>query len=603
MMAKFDPDAFIREMTVPSMPAAAPSAPAAAGAPFDPDAFLRGAKAPAIEPLPGERREYGLSEVPGAAMKNLPGSAKQFATGLYEAVTNPLDTLTAVLDLGAGALRKSLPESVVKFVDRFDADPRATQRAVDVANKVGGAIADRYGSWESIKRTFAEDPVGAAGDLSTLLFGGATIGRTAAGAAAAAGAPGAARPVAQAAEMVGRGAIYTDPVSAVTLPAQAALEAVYQARPPQLRAQQQQNLPRDETIRQAQEEGFLIPPGSMDPSSGRYQLAERIAGKTMLEQLMSVRNQEQANRVARRAVGLPENQPLTREAMEGVRRQEAARGYDPIRQTGAVPVDQNYLGDLIGIEQAYQGAAGSFPQAVPARVTDLVNNHLVQQFDSADAVDRIRGLRQEASASFRRGEPDLGNAQRAIAAALENQIERHLQNMGTPNAADMLQQFRDSRQRMAISYAVEDALREGTGNISVPQLAGQLQRGRYLTGDLDLLARFGQNFPRVSQLPSQIGTPSSGAMLGTANALGAAMGALTGGVPGAVVGSQAGLLSQAIPGAMRRYLMSQGAQRGARPQYDTAAERLLSDIAARNALMMEQAGEVRDIRNALMGVQ
>jgi hypothetical protein len=338
----------------------------------------------------------------------------------------------------------------------------------------------------------------------------------------------------------------------------------------------------------------------MDPSSGRYQVAERIAGKTMLEQLMSVRNQEQANRVARRAVGLPENQPLTREAMEGIRQQESARGYDPIRQTGAVPVDQNYLGDLIRI---YQGAAGSFPQAVPARVSDLVNNHLVQQFDSADAVDRIRGLRREASASFRRGEPDLGNAQRSVAAALESQIERHLQNMGTPDAAAMLQQFRDSRQRMAISYAIEDAVREGTGNVSVPYLAGQLQRGRYMTGDLDLLARFGQNFPRVSQLPSQIGTPSSGAMLGTANALGAAMGAMTGGAPGAMIGSQAGLMTQAIPAGMRRYLMSQGAQRAARPQYDTAAERLLSDIAARNALMMEQSGEVRDIRNALMGVR
>lgn len=592
-MSGFDPDAYLR-----SQGAASATPPSQTG--FDPDAYLRGAKASAIEPLPGSRRSYAATEVPGAAVRNLPGSAKQFATGLYEAVTNPLDTLTAVLDLGAGALRKSLPSDVVKFVDQFG-NQQATQRAVDVANKVGGAIADRYGSWDSIKRTFAEDPVGAAGDLSTLLFGGATIGRTAAGATALAGAPSVARPIAQAAEGVGRAAVYTDPISAVTLPAQAALEAAYQARPPQLRVRQQQNLPRDEVIQQAQAEGFLIPPGSMDPSSGRYQVAERIAGKTMLEQLMSVRNQEQANRVARRAIGLPENQPLTREAMEGIRQQEAARGYRPIEQIGAVPIDQNYLGDLIRIEQAYQGAAGSFPAAVPAQVTDLVNSYLVQQFNAADAVDGMRRLRRNASASFRRGEPDLGNAQRAVSDALENQIERHLQNMGTPDAAAMLQQFRDSRQRMAISYAVEDAIQEGTGNISVPYLAGQLQSGRYMTGDLDLLARFGQNFRRVSQLPSQIGTPSSGAMLGTANALGAAMGAMTGGAPGAMIGSQAGLMTQAIPSAMRRYLMRPGAQRAARPQYDTVAERLLSDIAARNALMMEQSGEVRDIRNALMG--
>ena len=149
-MADFNFKAYLKDTAPAPSPAPAPEA-----APFDFSAYLRGAAAPAVDTIPGPRRSYAATEVPGAAMQNLPGSAKQFATGLYEAVTNPLDTLTAVLDLGAGALRKSLPKQVVQFVDRFDADPQATQRAVDVANKVGGAIADRYGSWDSIKRTLA----------------------------------------------------------------------------------------------------------------------------------------------------------------------------------------------------------------------------------------------------------------------------------------------------------------------------------------------------------------------------------------------------------------------------------------------------------------
>jgi len=137
--------------------------------------------ASAAEAMPAERRTYAATEVPLAAAKNLPASAKQFATGLYEAVTQPVQTAKAILDVGAGALRAAMPESVRTFIDRFDAEPAATQQAMDMANAVGGMYKDRYGSYESLKRTLAEDPVGAAADLSTLLTGGAGVVRTGAG--------------------------------------------------------------------------------------------------------------------------------------------------------------------------------------------------------------------------------------------------------------------------------------------------------------------------------------------------------------------------------------------------------------------------------------
>ena len=136
---------------------------------------------PAAEATPAERRTYAATEVPLAAAKNLPASAKQFATGLYEAVTQPIQTAKAVMDVGAGALRAVMPESVRAFIDRFDVNPAATQQAMDMANAVGGMYKDRYGSYENLKRTLAEDPVGAAADLSTLLTGGAGVARTGAG--------------------------------------------------------------------------------------------------------------------------------------------------------------------------------------------------------------------------------------------------------------------------------------------------------------------------------------------------------------------------------------------------------------------------------------
>jgi hypothetical protein len=512
-------------------------------------------------------------------MRNLPASAKQFATGLYEAVTSPVQTIKTIGDIGAGALRSAVPTSVRDFIDRFDADPASTQRAMDVANAVGGMYKERYGSLEGIKRTLAEDPVGAAGDLSTLLTGGAGATRIAAGAAGRA-APRVAAPLAQAAGALETAATATNPLSAVTVPAQAALEQVRKVAPSPLTAQQQANLPRDMALERARAEGYMAPPGSIDPLSGRFVVAERIAGKTLLEQMMSVRNQETTNKLARRAVGVGEDTPFTSDSMKAVRKEAATQGYEPIKRIGSVATDTQYLNDLAGVEQAFTGQAASFPGAVPNKVQQIVNSHLVQNFDAGDAIKRIQDLRNDASASFRRGEPDIANAQRGIANALENQVERGIQASGASNAAQMLDDFRAARQRMAISYAVENAIREGTNNVSASKLASDLQRGKYMTGDLQNIAEFASRFPRVSQLPSQIGTPSSGTVLGPVSA-----------VP------------NALSAAMRRYLMSQGAQRAATPRYDPLAERLVSDITARNALLVQQTNEAREERNALMGIR
>jgi len=63
----------------------------------------------------------------------------------------------------------------VNFVNQFETNPEAAQRAVQAANAAGGMVKERYGSVEAIKNTLATDPVGAAGDLSLLFSGGAGV--------------------------------------------------------------------------------------------------------------------------------------------------------------------------------------------------------------------------------------------------------------------------------------------------------------------------------------------------------------------------------------------------------------------------------------------
>lgn len=537
--------------------------------------------------VPGPRRSYAATEVPGAALINAPKSAKQFATNLYEAVTNPLQTVSAVLDIGAGALQKALPDTVVNFINKFEGNPAAAARAVEAANAVGGMYKERYGSYDSIKRTLAEDPVGAAADISMLFSGGSTLASKAAPSVA---------------KSLNVAATATNPLTPIVKTAEFALQQKRKVLPSALAAEQQANAVRDATLKAAQTEGYVVTPGSISPT-GKNILAERIAGKTHLEQLASVQNQTVTDKLARRAVGLPENAPLTSGSMRQIRKVEFDKGYAPLNKIGSVATDPAFLDDLINIETNYAGAAGSFPGAVPEKVGALVKNYTVDKFDSADALKSVKTLREDAKGSFRSGDTSLGKAQIAVANALENQIERALTAANNPNAAKMLEQFRLSRQRMAISHTVEDAIREGGGSVTAAKLARDIQSGKYVSGDLKTIAEFANVFPRVTQTPSQIGTPAAGTILGRGlgGAVGGGVGYLMGGGGGAGVGAGAGALApEMVSAGMRNYLLSSMAQQRMVPQYRSLAERLTSPQAARNALAAQEAREI-DVarRNAL----
>ena len=536
--------------------------------------------------IPKARKSYALSEVPGEAISNIPASAKRFAGGLYEAVTSPIQTAKGVLDIGAGALQKVLPESAVNFINQFEGNPAAATRAIEAANAAGGLIKDRYGSYEGIKRTLAEDPVGAAADLSTLLVGGSM--------ATARVAPGISKSLQTA-------SVATNPLSVVTKPAQAALAAKESMFPSQLSKQQELNAVRDATLRAAQGEGYVVTPGSVSPT-GKNIISERMAGKTHLEQLASVQNQAVTDRLSRRAAGLPETAPLTSATMQDIRKAEYAKGYEPIKQIGEIKTDSAFLDDLISVESKYAGAGASFPGAVPESVTKLIKNFTVDKFNSKDAVEVTRTLRDEAKGNFRKGEDALAKAQIDVSNALENQIERSLTASNNAKAADMLEQFRLSRQRMAVSHTIEDAIKEGGGSVIASKLARDIQSGKYVSGDVKTIAEFANVFPRVSQTPSQIGAPGAGTVMGRSlsGLSAAAAGYLaSGGSPVAtgISATMGAFAPEMVSAGMRNYMLSGTAQRNMLPNYSPFASRLTSDEAARNALLMQQANQQRNALN------
>ena len=527
--------------------------------------------APAMPPdqMPGSRQTYTAAEVPGAALQNLPASAQRFASGvvggLQQLATSPVETVSGLvggaLDISAGALQNVLPQNVVDVINKFDFDSNSAKRAVEMANRAGGVIAKRYGSYENVKRTLAEDPVGAAADLSTLLGVGA---------------------LGTGSQVLSRASTLTNPLTAVTAP----VTAVAKRGQAKMTKQQKLNAVRDATLREGQAQGFVVTPGSVTPTVGNI-LLERIGGKTRVEQLAGVRNQQVTDSLARRAIGLPDDAPLTRDTMRDIRAQEYTAGYAPLANIGRVVADADFKKALQDVTDAFTGASKSFKGAAPQDVQKLIKPYNVADFDAADAIAATRTLRENARNNFQKGEGALARAQIAVSNALEGQLERSLQAANNTQATALLEGFRNSRKRMAVSHAVEDAIVEGTGSVDARKLASDLQKGKLLTGELETAAKFANTFKRVVMTPGAVGTPATQTFGGVGMSTRGIIGGATAGLPGGIA---AAFLPELAAAGAQRYMLSGPAQRGALPAYGryNFLARDISDPQLRNALIAAQ---------------
>ncbi len=163
-----------------------------------------------VQQAPNKPMGYG--EMLGQAVVNTPASAGRMVSGLYEAVTSPVQTISGLMDVAAGGLQNVLPKPVTDFINQFETNPEAAQRAVKTANAMGGVYKERYGTLEGIKNTIATDPVGVAGDLSTLLAGGAGLAR---GASAVAGPGRVGSAISSVADKLSTASNVTNPINAM----------------------------------------------------------------------------------------------------------------------------------------------------------------------------------------------------------------------------------------------------------------------------------------------------------------------------------------------------------------------------------------------------
>jgi hypothetical protein len=91
----------------------------------------------------------------------------------------------------------------------------------------------------------------------------------------------------------------------------------------------------------------------------------------------------------------------------------------------------------------------------------------------------------------------------AKAQDLESTLEGYAQSLGLD---ELLPALREARTRIAKTYSVEAALNPTTGAVDARKLAGQLAKGKPLSGELKQAAEFAARFPKAAQTVEGMGS-------------------------------------------------------------------------------------------------
>ncbi len=254
----------------------------------------------------------------------------------------------------------------------------------------------------------------------------------------------------------------------------------------------------DEALMAGRDIGLVAEPTMANPTLINRTL-EGLAGKISTAQRVAEKNQGVINAAARRELGLPENAPLTDDTFSAIR-DTAGQAYEAVKQIGQpIRADKSYIDDLRGVVAANQRLAQDFPEMADPGLQDFANSLAKDQFSPENAIEVIKKLRFDAKTLFKSDDPAkqaLARAYKKGAQSVEDLVARNLKQIG---ADDLYESFVDSRQLIAKTYSVEEAVNKGSGNVVASKLAKQLEKGKPISGELKDVARFAASFPRATQ--------------------------------------------------------------------------------------------------------
>jgi len=255
-------------------------------------------------------------------------------------------------------------------------------------------------------------------------------------------------------------------------------------------------------VAEARDLGYTVPPTQAGGGIVN-RLLEGIAGKASTLQEASVRNQNITDNLAKKSLGLAEDTILSPEVIKSVR-DTAGKAYENLKLSGTVKTSPKFIQALDEIKpykDAMQ-AAKDFPEELANPIIKTIDSLKRPNFDVNSAVSKINLLRNDADLAFKQGNSALGKANKDASKVLENTIENHLANT---KQTDLLDKFKEARTLIAKTYEVEKAMNATTGTVNASKLASRLQQGKPMSEELKDIAKFGQAFPKASQVPERIG--------------------------------------------------------------------------------------------------
>lgn len=257
-------------------------------------------------------------------------------------------------------------------------------------------------------------------------------------------------------------------------------------------------------VQKARAAGYVLKPSEAGAKVGK--VAEGVTGSPRLSIEASLRNQPVTNKLAGQEVGLPQGARVTRGSLAEAKKPHN-EVYKEVSKLGEITTDDAYKKAVNGVGRTPGKSFSKVSSPDIERLRDQYRDE--ESFNSSDAVLEVRRLRAASTKNIKApnqpAQNELGYAQKQVADAIEDQIERHAVAAGQPALVDAL---RFSRQQLAKIHTVQAALMGNTGDVSAVKLAQMQKKGVPLSGNLKLIAdtadEFGESMRDASKVKNKV---------------------------------------------------------------------------------------------------
>lgn len=307
--------------------------------------------------------------------------------------------------------------------------------------------------------------------------------------------------------IAGKGLKALPPMLRKVLPdAAKALDTKYAAESAERAKQASLDSTKKGNVKSAIDAGYSLTPA--DAFGGTLtRMLQKFSGTKELERVLAKKNVDVTNDFARKDIGIPENQPITRAAIASARK-EAGQYYEKIKSVGAITNDEKFTTDLAKATSKYDEAAKSYKKTV-SPIKDLIEEVNLPEVDASAAIAKVSILRDEANTHYASGDKSLGKAKIQVADAIDDAIARHLDRLAQKSNSlelkSMVSDYKAARTRIAKTYLADKALNETTGNINPMTYGSALAKGQKLDGGALRIAEFQRAFPSVAKKMETIG--------------------------------------------------------------------------------------------------